>query len=215
MLGTLGPHTVLPVAISCAIIFSWISSMVWNLFPFKSDFRFMKSQKSQGTKSGLWEDWVTWVIWCFSRKLCTTRDAWHAQSGCSCQSPAARSCGFLNHPTSFHRRMFKLNAKFDADWLLYSVSHFECDGHTVPMLTQRRLPPPLTSTVKSSLYMHAHSSPLSLAARLHQCRTNCSPHINNGWAFSRQTLNKKWLSLPVRDRALDVNPLSPLLAPSK
>ena len=31
--------------------------------------------------------------------------------------------------------------------------------------------PPLTSTVKSSLFMHAHSSPLSLASRLHQCCT--------------------------------------------
>ena len=30
--------------------------------------------------------------------------------------------------------MFKLNAKFDADSLLYSLNHFECDGHTVHML---------------------------------------------------------------------------------
>ena len=28
--------------------------MVWNLFPFKGDFSLGKSQKSQGTKSGLW-----------------------------------------------------------------------------------------------------------------------------------------------------------------
>ena len=47
--------------------------------------------------------------------------------------------------------------------------------------------PPLTSTVKSSLFTHAHSSPLSLAARLHQCCTNCSHYINNGQTFSRQT----------------------------
>ena len=63
--------------------------------------------------------------------------------------------------------MFKPNAKFDADSLLYSLSHFECDGHTVHMLSQWRLPPPLTSTVKSSLFTHVHSSPLSLAARLY------------------------------------------------
>ena len=37
----------------------------------------------------------------------------------------------------------------------------------VHMLTQQCLPPPLTSTVKSSLFTHAHSSPLSLAAKLH------------------------------------------------
>ena len=37
--------------------------MVWNLFPFKSDFSFGKSQMSQGTKSVLYWIWVTWVIW--------------------------------------------------------------------------------------------------------------------------------------------------------
>ena len=41
------------ITISCPIIFSWIPWMVWNLFPFKGDFSFGKSQKSQGTKSGL------------------------------------------------------------------------------------------------------------------------------------------------------------------
>ena len=83
--------------------------------------------------------------------------------------------------------MFKLNAKFDADSLLYSFSHFECHGHTVHMLTQRHWLHPLTSTVKSSLFIYAHSSPLSLPARLHQCCTNYSRYINNGWTFSRQT----------------------------
>ena len=51
----------------CPIIFSRISSTVWNLFPFKGDFSFGKSQKSQGAKSGLWQSWVTWVIWCFAK----------------------------------------------------------------------------------------------------------------------------------------------------
>ena len=32
---TLEPHTVLPIAISCPVVFSWISLMIWNLFPFK------------------------------------------------------------------------------------------------------------------------------------------------------------------------------------
>ena len=41
--------------------------------------------------------------------------------------------------------------------LLYSLSHFECDDHTVHMLTQWRLLPPLKSTVKSSLFTHVHS----------------------------------------------------------
>ena len=84
--------------------------------------------------------------------------------------------------------MFKLNKKFDADSLPYLLSHFESDDHPVHMLIQRLLPLLLTSTMKSSLFTHAHSSPLSLAARLHWCRANCSSCINNGWTFSRQTL---------------------------
>ena len=35
--GTLALHTVLLIAISCPDVFSWISSMVWNLSPFKGD----------------------------------------------------------------------------------------------------------------------------------------------------------------------------------
>ena len=91
--------------------------------------------------------------------------------------------------------MFKLNAKFAADSLFYSLSHFECYNCIEHMLTQWHLPPPLTSTVKSSLFMHMHSNPLPLAARLHQCRTNCSCYINNGWRFSRQTIYIKFVSL--------------------
>ena len=133
------------------------------------------------------EDWVTWVIWCFTKKLCMRRNAWAGLLWRSCQLPVAHSCSLLNHLNSFHRGMFKLNAKFDADALLYSLSHFECDGHTAHMFTQWSLPPPLTSTVKSSLFMHVHSSPLSLAAKLHWCCANHSCYINNGWTFSRQT----------------------------
>ena len=73
----------------------------------------------------------------------------------------------LNCPNSFHRGMFKLNTKFDADCLLYSLSHFECDSHTIHIIIQWYLLLPLTSTVKLSLFTHMHSSPLSLAARLH------------------------------------------------
>ena len=49
-----------------------------------------------------------------------------------------------------------LKAKFVADSLLYLLSHFECEGHTVHMLTQQCLPLPLTKTVKSSLFTHVH-----------------------------------------------------------
>ena len=59
----------------------------------------------------------------------------------------------LNHPNSFREGMLKLNAKSDANPLLYSLSHFEYDGHTVHMLTQWRLPPSLTRTIESSLFL--------------------------------------------------------------
>ena len=94
----------------------------------------------------------------------------------------------LNHPNSFCRGMFKLNTKFDVDSLLYC--HFECNDHTVHMLTQQHPPPPLTSAVNSSLFTHVHSSPLSplsLATRLHRCQANCSHYVNDGWIFSGQT----------------------------
>ena len=102
-------------------------------------------------------EWVTWVIWCFAKR--TLHKTWCTSVWWSCQSPAAHSCGLLNQWNSFHGGMLKLNAKSDADLSLYPLSHCECDCHTVHMLTQQRLPPPLTSTVKSSLFTHAHSSP--------------------------------------------------------
>ena len=83
--------------------------------------------------------------------------------------------------------MFKLNAKFDADSLLYLLSHFECDGHTVHMLTQRFLPPPLTSTVKSSLFtMHMPVHSPWLPGYINVTQT-VLVMFNNGWTFSRQT----------------------------
>ena len=105
----------------------------------------------------------------------------------SCRSPAAHSCSLLNHLNSFHGGMFKHHAKFDADSLLFLLSHFECEGHTVYTLTQWHLPSPLTSTVKSWLFTRAHSSPLSSAARLHGCCANYSHYINNGWNLPVQT----------------------------
>ena len=187
--GTLGPHTILPIAISCTIVFSWISSRVCNFFPFKGDFSFGKSQKSQGTKSGVLVGLSHLGDLIFCQKLCRRCDA-HvgALSWWSCQSPFAHSCSLLNPLNSFHGGPFKLNAKLDADSLLYSFSHFKWDSHTVQMLIQPHLPPPLTSTVESSLFTHAHSSPLSVTARLHQRHANHSGYINNGWAFSGQTL---------------------------
>ena len=53
-------------------------------------------------------------------------DAWAGSlSWWSCQFSGAHSCSLLNHPNSFYRGMFNLNTKFDANSLLYSVTHFE------------------------------------------------------------------------------------------
>ena len=116
----------------------------------------------RGTESPGWFD-------VSPKKLCRRLDAWAGPLCWSCPSPVAHSCSLLYHPNSFRRGIFKLNAKFDADSVLYSVSHFECDGHIVHVLTQQCLPPLLTSTGKLSSFTHMHASPLSLAARLHRC----------------------------------------------
>ena len=88
-------------------------------------------------------------------------------------------------PMFFFVYVFKLNAKFDADLLFNLLSHFECKNYTVHMLTQQHLLPPLTITVKSTMFTPMHSSPLSLFVRLHHCCVNCSCYINNDWTFSR------------------------------
>ena len=78
----------------------------------------------------------------------------------------------------------------DLMWRLSVLSNFEWEGCTVHMPTPRCLPPSLTSTVKSSLFTHVHSSSFFLAARLHQCCVNHF-HINNGWTVSGQAFYLK------------------------
>ena len=112
------------------------------------------------------------------------RDAWAgALLWWSCQSHLDHRCSLVNYLNIFWGWMMKLNAIFDADSLLYFLSHFECDSHTVHMLTIS----PTNSTVKLSLFTHVHSSPLSLGARLYWCHTKNSHYIKNGWTFSGQT----------------------------
>ena len=97
--------------------------MVWNLFPFKGDFSFEESQKSQAANLGCRGAWSPgWFDVLFAKILCKRFDAWAgALLWWSCQSPVAHSCGLLNYANSFCGGMFKLNAKFDADLLLYSL----------------------------------------------------------------------------------------------
>ena len=75
----------------------------------------------------------------------------------------------------------------------------------VYMLIQQWLPPTMTSTVKLSLFMHAHSSPLFLAARLHWCHANHSHYINNVWTFSQTDL--VYLSYSVILPNCPINPI--------
>ena len=80
--------------------------------------------------------------------------------------------------------------------LTQNLMHVRCSTHSVilnVMATQYTCSlsgvycPHWLVTVKLSLFTHAHSSPLSSAASLHGCCTNCSHYINNGWTFSGHT----------------------------
>ena len=96
--GTLGPHTVLPMAISCPVVFSWISSTVWNLFPFKGDFSFGNTQMSQGTNLGCKKAEPPGWFDVLPKKLCIRLGAWTGTLlWWSYQSPVAHSCSLLNH----------------------------------------------------------------------------------------------------------------------
>ena len=159
--GILGPHTVLPIATSCPVIFSWISSTVWNLFPFKGEKVLEKPKSHRAPNLGCSGGWATWVIWCFTKN--SARDVMHERARCGDEA--------ANHQVP-------IAAAF---WIIWIVSVEECssltqnlmqihfstcsvilnDSHTVFMLTQWCLPSLLTSIVRLSLFMHAHSSPLS------------------------------------------------------
>ena len=163
--GTLRPHTVLLIAISCPLYFheshwwseiSSISKVILVLG--KSRRRRTPNLVCRGLShlgDLMFCQKTLHEMWCMSRcavmmKLPIT----------SC--PQLR--GLLNHADSFHGGMFKLNPKI---WCRFVVllTQLECNNHTEHVLTQWCLPPSLTSTGKSSLFMHVHSSPLSLAAR--------------------------------------------------
>ena len=80
----------------------------------KTRSRRVPSLGCRGTESPGWFD-------VSPKKLCRRLDAWAGPLCWSCPSPVAHSCSLLYHPNSFRRGIFKLNAKFDADSVLYSV----------------------------------------------------------------------------------------------
>ena len=93
-----------------------------------------------------------------------------------------------------------------AFWNIWTVSMEECSSLTQNLMQIRCSTCLVILTVKAtqytsslngvyhrhcpvqlSLFTHVHSSPLSLAARLHICHTNHFHYIDNGWTFSGQT----------------------------
>ena len=153
---------------------------LWNLFPFKGDFSLGKSQSHRvpnlgyrGAESRGWFDVLP---------KNSAQDAMHEQV-CSHDEAANHqlpiAVAFWIFWISFHGGMSKVNTKFDADLLLYSLSHFECHGLTQWSLTPAWL-------VQSSLFTHAHSSPFFWLPGYIDI-TNHSCCINSGRAFSRHT----------------------------
>ena len=176
----IGTSPVLLIVISCPVIFSWISATIWTRFPFTGDFSFGKRPKLQGTKSVLVARLSHLGDLMFHQK--TAWDVMHEgvlyrDEAANHQLPRAVAFWIIWIVSTGECSCLPQN--LFADSLLYSLCHFECNSHTAHMLTQWCLPPPLTSTVKLSLFMHAHSSPLSLAARLHWCGTNASKMVEN------------------------------------
>ena len=130
--------------ISCPIVFSWISSTFWN-FSFSKVILVLGKARScrmpnlgcRGAELLRWFD--------VSQANCTRCDAWEgALFWWSCQSTTAHF--WILQIVSMEE--CSSLTKFDADLLLYPLSHFECDGHTVHILTQECLLSPLSSTVK-------------------------------------------------------------------
>ena len=110
-------------------------------------------------------------------------DAWvGALLWWSWQSPVAHSHVLLKYLNSPRRGMFKLNAKFDADSLLYLLSlNVMVTQYTCSLNGVYR---PNSEVV----IVHAYTFQSTLlGTRLLWCRANCSHYINNGCTFSRQT----------------------------
>ena len=79
-IGTLGPHTFLPIAISCPIVFFWILLKVWSLFPFSKGTLIVEKARSRrapnlgcrGAESPGWFDVLPkklHKLWCKRQRL--------------------------------------------------------------------------------------------------------------------------------------------------
>ena len=119
----------------------------------------------------------------------TLHQMWHMSRGTllwrNCQSPAAHSCGLLDHQKSFRGGMFKLKAKLDADLLLYSVILNVMATQYTCSLSSIYHPHCLVQWSRqcSRMRIPVHSPWLPG----YICLTNHSRYSNDGWTFSGQT----------------------------
>ena len=127
------PHHIFLNLIDCLI----------NTLPVQRWFWFREMSEVAGSQIWIVGGWTTWVIWCFTKN--SVLDKIYEWAHChdeaaNHQLPIAMAFWIIWIVS--RRGMSKLNTKFYADSLFYSLNHFECDGHTVYMLTQWRPPPP-------------------------------------------------------------------------
>ena len=156
--GTLGPHTVLPITLGSSVIFSLILLIVWNLFPFKGDFSFGKARSHRapnlgcrGAESPGWFD--------VSQKN-SAWDMMHEQACCcdeavSHQLLIAVVCWIIlivstEECSSLMQKLLQICCSSHSVILNGTATQYTCSLNGV-------YHPPLTSTVKSSLVIHMHS----------------------------------------------------------
>ena len=181
----MGPHTALPIVINCPVVFSWILS--WSeISSFSKVILVLGKARSlralnvgcRGAESPEWLDvspknFIGDVIqeWARSREEAANH-----------LLPRAAA---LNHMNRFHGGMFKLNTKFDAGPLLYSLVLNVMATQYTCSLSGIYHPHCLVQWSRqcSRMRIPVHSPWLPGYIDV----TNHSHHVNNGWTFSGQT----------------------------
>ena len=116
--GTLGPLTVLLVAISCPVVFPWI--LLQSEIPSLSEV-ILVWEKPEVTGCQIWAVVGLSHLGDLMFRQKTFHKTW-CMSGWVAMMKLPTAAAFWIIPNSFHGGMFKLHAKFDADsWL---CSHF-------------------------------------------------------------------------------------------
>ena len=123
----------------------------------------------------------------FHQNFCKRCDAWEGSLlWWSCLSPIAVDFWIIpivsaEECPSLTQNLMQIHCSTHSVILNANVTQYTCSLNGIYH------PHWLVQWSKWSLFMHVHSSPLSLAARLHQCCENCSCYINSGWTSSGQT----------------------------